>query len=356
MLFLRFHETYTYQFPQHIPGDVVNFIKKTNFLKRFTKYAKRHLILLITGQIFLETNTIPDHAKNILWINLSSPSLGDTLMDLSGRIFLEGRNVTLLTDKFTVQLYKSDLFFKYTTADIRSLYGKSFDHILVDSFGTKGILAKLKTAPKSLFSGMYGFFDGPEINKILFSHFRLNHLLNNIFPEEYINKHANIHIYLGHTEIKKIQKMSLPSRLITIAIGGEWGHRIYNRWGDVINNLPKNIGIALIGSSNAIIDAQNIINKHHQLTIFNFVNQISIMETAALISRSKLLLCADGGLMHIAHGVQTTTISLFARVRPQHFTTVASHTMYLYDKDHVNNIHVSNIVKKIMTALNQQDI
>ena len=115
MPLLRFKETYTPSFPEAIPGDIDTFLQQTPPLKRFTKYLKRHLILRLTGQLSLESETIPNNAKRILWINLSSPSLGDTLMDLAGRTLLKEFEVTLLTDPFTVQLYQSDRYFNQAT-------------------------------------------------------------------------------------------------------------------------------------------------------------------------------------------------------------------------------------------------
>ena len=49
--------------------------------------------------------------KEILWINISAPSLGDSLTDLSSRTMLSDRKVDLFTDKKNSDLYKDDFIF-----------------------------------------------------------------------------------------------------------------------------------------------------------------------------------------------------------------------------------------------------
>ena len=356
MSLLRFKETLTPGFPQTIPGDIDTFIRNTPFLKRFTKYLKRHLLLWLTRQTALETQTIPEQSKRILWINLSSPSPGDTLMDLAGRSLLGNREITLLTDPFTVQLYQSDHFFQHATADPEALINRPFDHVLIDSYGTKGIRTKLKLAANTPFSGMYGFFDGPEINKVLFSYFRINYLLGSPQQTDAINQQATTHIYPGEQEQLKIHSLKLSDDFITIAVGGEWDHRVYSHWAEVIQQLPETLHITLIGSNNGTSDAQNITYTCKAHAISNFVGELSIMETTALISKSQLLICADGGLMHIAHGVMTPTITLFATVQPKHFTTNANQTVALFDDVAVRNIPPADLVTLIKQALSEQGV
>ncbi len=272
-------------------------------------------------------------------------------MDLAGRRLLEGYEITLLTDPFTVQLYQSDHYFSRATADPDSLNGEPFDHVLIDSYGTNGIRHKIRIAATTPFCGMYGFFDGPEINKILFSYHRLNHLLGSRLTATEIEQQASTHIFPGPEEKKHIDTLNLPKRFITIAVGGEWDHRIYPHWSTVIEQLPESLPIALIGSNNGQKDAEQIVNSLPLHPLHNFVGQLSIMETASLIARSQLLLCADGGLMHIAHGLNIPTVALFATVRPQHFTTTANQTTTLYDDHAVRNIPATDTAAITNTLL-----
>ena len=94
-----FNKTYTLPFKFSIPNYTQDFLNQTSVFKRWLKFIKRYLYIVLKSQKNLEVFSIlPDH-KNILWINISAPSLGDSLMDLSSRIMLDSKNVDLFTDQ-----------------------------------------------------------------------------------------------------------------------------------------------------------------------------------------------------------------------------------------------------------------
>ena len=96
---LGFEKTYTLPFKFDIPNYAKEFLGKFIFFKPWIKFIKRYLYIHLRAQNSLEIyNILPEH-KKILWINISAPSLGDSLMDLSSRTMLVGRKVDLFTDK-----------------------------------------------------------------------------------------------------------------------------------------------------------------------------------------------------------------------------------------------------------------
>ena len=347
MKFLRFNETFTPGFSAQIPGDITGFQNSTPFLKRLTKYLKRHLLLKLFGQISLESQLVPSSVKHILWINLSSPSLGDSLMDLAGRTLIVDHKLTLLTDTFTAKLYYADPYFQNIYTSSSSLTNQAFDHVLIDSYSTKSMLSKIKIAKNITFSGMYGFFDGPEVNKILFSYFRINRLLGSPYSEKWINQHASTHIFPASLQDQTLEYLKLRKCFISIVIGGEWNHRIYPYWLDVIQEIAGNIDLVLIGSDNGIENAKTITSTLPTMPIQNLVGKLSIMETAAVISKSDLMLCADGGLMHIAHGCGIPTVALFATVQPEHFTNITNNTTTIYHNKSVRFIRPNIIAHHV---------
>ena len=120
--------------------------------------------------------------------------------------------------------------------------------------------------------------------------------------------------------------------------------------------LPKSLSIVLIGSHNGVKHAQQIVSICKKHSIYNFAGELSIMETTALISKSQLLICADGGLMHIAHGVQVPTLALFATVNPKHFTTATNKVTSLFDEYQVSNISYLKVTSEIKQLLTEQRI
>ena len=90
---LGYKKTFTLPFKFVIPNYIDEFLKKKSTTKLWVKYIKRYLYILFKGQQSLEILKISNEHKDILWINFSAPSIGDSLMDLSSRSLLSDRKV-----------------------------------------------------------------------------------------------------------------------------------------------------------------------------------------------------------------------------------------------------------------------
>ena len=134
---LGFEKTYTLPFKYEVPNYINEFQEKRSFIKTYLKYVKRYLFLILMGQKNLEVSHISSNHKNILWINISAPSLGDSLMDLSSRVLLREKKVDLFTDPKNSNLYFDDLLFSKVFIDINQLDEKNYDifEILVQQYG-----------------------------------------------------------------------------------------------------------------------------------------------------------------------------------------------------------------------------
>lgn len=75
--------------------------------------------------------------------------------------------------------------------------------------------------------------------------------------------------------------------------------------------LERKIGVVLIGDKNDIKDAEVCSRILENKAYFNYVGKTSLAETTSIISLLDLFISADTGLMHIAYGVGTKTLSLF---------------------------------------------
>ena len=117
----NFNRTFQTPFSSYVPNDIDNHIKQISFYKRYLKFLRRYLYIYLTGQKTNELYAILPRHKNILWINMSAPSLGDSLMDLSSRILLEGKHVDLFTDTKNSNLYEYDSIFKNIYVDTKSI-------------------------------------------------------------------------------------------------------------------------------------------------------------------------------------------------------------------------------------------
>ena len=101
---LDYRKTYTLPFQFEIPNYTKEYLNNKSIIKSWIKFFKRYLFIVVKGQRKLEVFSILPKHQNILWINISAPSLGDSLMDLSSRVLLKNKKVDLFIDKKNVHL------------------------------------------------------------------------------------------------------------------------------------------------------------------------------------------------------------------------------------------------------------
>jgi heptosyltransferase-2 len=351
---LGFKKTYLLPFKFEIPNYAHDFLAKQSLIKPLFKYIKRFLYISLKRQRQLEVSKILDKHQNILWLNFSAPSLGDSLMDLSSRILLSDRKIDLLTDKKNVLLYTHDTIFSSAYSRIDDVIKNSYDLVIVDSYSTRSIKIKNQSMPSTPFIGMYGYYNGPEVNRVLYSFHRINSLLGYIKSESEINRMAKSSISISIQDQAIIKKLTLSEEYITIALGGEWHYRSYKNWPQLIEKLlieNSKLNIVLIGSNNADRISKKILDRFSSYNILNCVDKFTFNQTAEIIKKAKLLICCDGGLMHAANAVGTKIIPLFARLEAEMQLTQSCESYSLYDPVDVSNILVEDIMRKYLEAI-----
>jgi len=352
---LGFEKTYTLPFKFDIPNDTQEFLKKKAVIKIWFKFFKRYLYIILKGQKLLEVYSILPKYNNILWINLSAPSLGDSLMDLSSRIMLKGRRVDLFTDNKNADLYKDDCIFSTIYTDKKQVDKNKYDLVIIDSYSTRSIYIKADIARLTPFAGMFGYFNGPEVNRVLFSFHQMNKLLGYKKNDSAIKTIAKSKISISDEDMKIVHSLNLPINFIAIALGGEWSYRTYQKWNQVIKEIidkDNGLNIVLLGSSNAKSSAVEILNNFSHFNIYNCVNQFTFNQTAQIINKAQILICCDGGLMHAANSVNTPIVTLFARLSPEMQLTDSVKEFSVYDENDVNNILVEDLLIKYTEASN----
>ena len=345
---LNFYRTYSLPFKYSIPNYILVHLQKVKFFSRFFKFFRRYLLLSLLGQKKLETFKILQTHKKILWINISAPSFGDSLMDLSSRILLKEKILDLYTDEKNANLYLDDIYFNNIYTNSKALNTNQYDLVIMDSYSSRTLKIKAKVAPKTHFVGMFGYFNGPEVNRILFSFHQMNSLLSySMTEEEVINKSKNS-LSISSKD-KKIVKNIIPNKYIAIALGGEWKYKTYQKWKEVVSQLfldDEDLNIIFVGSNNAQNVSNDLIESFPENKFLNFTSRLSFNQTAEVIRKSEVFLCCDGGLMHAATAMDSKIIGLLARLTPDMLLTKNTNLYSLYDKETVNNISSSAIISK----------
>jgi heptosyltransferase-2 len=352
-----FKRTYCLPFKYSIPNYIDVHLNKVSLYKRYIKFVRRRLYLYLKRQSQLEIFEILHEHQNILWINISAPSLGDSLMDLSSRTLLKNKNVDLFTDKKNSHIYDDDLFFNEVYTSIKDVTKLSYDLIIIDSYSTRSMRVKSNVALKTPFVGIFGYFNGPEVNRILFSFFQMNSLLGSLKNENEVRNLANNSITISKND-EMIVNSIIPKKFISFVLGGEWKYKTYNKWGEVIRKILTNdneLHIVLLGSHNAKNIANIILKEFPKQNIFNFVDKLSFNQSAGVIKKSQVVFCCDGGLMHAANAVNAENITLFARLSPKMLLTENKNSTNIYDKENVNNIPSKDILSKYYKKFTPSD-
>ena len=344
----NFIRTYSLPFKNSIPHYIDAHLNKVSLYKRYSKFVRRRLYIYLKKQRQLEIFEILNEHKKILWINMSAPSLGDSLMDLSSRSLLQNKNLDLYTDQKNAHIYEHDLFFNKVYTSTKDVTKLSYDLIIIDSYSTRSIRIKSSVAPKTPFVGIFGYFNGPEVNRILFSFFQMNSLLGGFMSENEVKNLAKNSIAISNKD-EMIVKNIIPKKYISFVLGGEWKYKTYSKWDEVISKIIKNdkeLHIIFLGSNNAKIAAKKILKNFPSNNIFNFVDKLSFNQTVGVIKNSQIVFCCDGGLMHASNALNAKNITLFARLTPKMLLTKNANTTCLYDEKDVNNISSKDVLSE----------
>ena len=347
--------TYDLQVSQFVPSDQCDFVRQRVFRVRwFLKYVKRLALFFLSAQSFrvwTDQGCLKD-VQRILWINLAAPSLGDSLMDLSGRVMLREYDVDLLTSDKNENLYRADDIFSKITTNPRVARHwhqvQPYQVIIVDSFAPRVLWQKLRVSIGVPLVGLYGFVNGFEVHRTYFAFRRLEYLLGACGGQP-VKPHLNIPAHLVGAHKKH--------NGICIAVGGEWDFRTYDRWADVIDGLINTFPIVLVGSDNGLVDAAKISQRFPQ--VCSYVGRLSLLETAACIAGSRFFIGADGGLWHIACALGIPSLVLFADCalydesgRLHDRSTRDTKALSLYAETKVSEISPEQIVKSCLAAIN----
>ncbi len=291
-----------------VPSDQARFLTgEATQARRVWKFFRRILVLFFLGQTRRELTFIPPSARRILWINLSASSLGDSLMDLSSASLLSGRELHLLTSKKNACLHAAGqtfhkVFSEECPARLENA-SQAYDLVIVDAFTPRSLLPKVRISWKAPFVGMYGFLNGYEVHRTIYSYQRMRRLLGS-------SPHLSIQ-YKPHFRLSgHVNTPVIPRPYVCVVVGAEWEFRKYPFWAEVVKGLPSDLTVVLVGSNNGVRDAAAIMKEC--AGSINLVGKCSLLETVQIISESSHLLAADGGLWHVGSALSIPSVALFA--------------------------------------------
>ena len=268
-------------------------------------------------------------------------------MDLSSRVLLKDRQVILLTHPKNVDLYSKDEWFHRVYSSPQNLVSElgrnAFDLVLCDSYSPRVLAKKLFVAPFVEFAGLYGYLNGFEVHRTLFSFCRMRDLLGITLEDNVLRPSITFErAGAGTWEYD-----------VCLAVGGEWEFRAYAHWLDVAIQLESmGLSVILVGSENGRSISEAILEETR--SVVSSVGVLELRKVASLMARCRLFVGADGGLWHIASSIPIPTLVLFAdcQIFEENGVRVTRETkdmecLALYHSERVSDISPATIVEEI---------
>jgi len=350
-------DTWEPPFAQALPSNAEHYAASVSWWKVARRRALRELNLAWHGQGLLVRERIdPAVHRRILWIHQGTPQVGDSLMDLAARVLLKGQvqRLDLLTEAHLLDLYRHDEVFTQVASSAAELH-ETYDLVLLHSTSSRSVQDKLAHFRKIPFAHVQGFYTGPEFNRTLFGFYRLAQLLGSPLGVDKLNRMARPSMRASSDEDAAIARLGIPAGAIAIALGGVRDWRTYTQWVPVLKGLVEagvRVPVVLLGSDNGLALRDEIVAAGTGLKLIDRVGQHSLGEVHALMRRCSLVLCADGGLLHLAHTAGVPVLALFAGIiEPRFRVTAANRTHCLHGERSVDDVPVSDVVLSALEAM-----
>ncbi len=319
-------QRYTPPFRHPLPSRTEAMLRAEGFLKKQKKnfkLLKRWLLFNASGQSNLLRDRLPPPPARILWLNLGNDRIGDAIMDLSGRALLGAFEVDLLTARSQAEMFSTDRHFRKVFTDPGSVDPSGYDFALLDYINTRSLLFKRKWLPALPFASIYGLFHVPEINRTLFSCYRIHHLLGYPHPEDELRPFLSPRLFVEDEPCPLPAKTGL--KRVALTLGGMAPFKTYRHWPEVIRWLRKQWPaerpfpeFVLIGSQNGLPYVKPVKAELEGCRTISLVGGLSLRATARAISGCDFYIGADGGLAHCANALKLPGVVIFGnRVTPE---------------------------------------
>ncbi|WAL81659.1 heptosyltransferase [Pandoraea sp. XJJ-1] len=336
------------------------FLQRTSSLSVAKKYLHRRLRLALSGQSSREVRRVSPGAR-VLWIYGGKASVGDAVMDMSGRALLRGREgpVDLLITPGLKGVFEGDDIFRHVYDDPASVKPGDYDVIVLQEFNYPTLRLKRKYFPSLPFACLFRFFHGPDRNQTQFSLAAVNDVFSLGLASDDLFARAKPYLRQETALPASVVGQVLPGAFLVLAMGGVEPRRTYAHWREFLQaydiayqpGMPD--GVVLLGSGNGV-DAANALMeaKFVHLTLASFVGQLTLREAKRVIANAALFVGADGGLMHVAHTTLTPSVTLFAKAEPPYLrlTPGCQSTPLQTDSD-VSAVDAAELAETVVSTL-----
>ncbi len=250
------------------------------------------------------------------------PQIGDALMDLAPRSLLveRGIQVDLIAAPHIAALFEHDVWFSRVLSRPQEIQAADYDAAILLGHDRKAIALKRDPLAALPWVSLHGYYAGPDFHRARFATQRLADLLGTALNPAEFARHSAQKLAVSPQAASWAAHECPVSDAIALAIGGVWPQRTYHRWPDLIDRLrgQGRKRFVLVGTDNGRMIADRIVASARGVEVFDFVGRTGLPETQALLAQAAAVVCADGGLMHLALANDPPVVALFnAAIDPQ---------------------------------------
>ena len=305
-----------------VPGEsAAEFRQQIGSAKLLMRSLQRRTVFRCMSQHRRKLDRLPADARSVLWLYEGEQQLGDALMDLAPRSLLQqhGIAVDLVAHPAVVPMFERDPWLRDVTADPLALAGRTWDACIALSNKSRSLHMKKRFFPDLPWVSLHEYFTGPNFHRGLFTAQRLADLLATPLSPEARELH-------GRQKLRPAGPLppgldpQFAREAIAIAVGGVRADRIYAHWSQMALQLSAQ-GLnkfRLVGSANGREQADRTAGElagHAELV--DCAGRLDLDGTRAVLATCRLVVCVDGGLMHLAATTPAPILILFnAQIQP----------------------------------------
>lgn len=220
---------------------------------------------------------------------------------------------------------------------IKKVRKEKYDHVItLQRFFTSGLITVLSKGGSTA-----GFKKNPL--SFLFKN-KIDHIIGDEDVHEVdrnlelvsylgIKKRAPVKLYPSGNDYKKVNELIGHHPCVCIAPASLWKTKQMpeEKWIDLINSIPENYHIFLLGSKSDLGICVRICNQTSHTNVNIVAGDLTLLETAAIMKKSLMNYTNDSAPMHIASAVNSPVTAIYCSTVPEFGFSPLSENSYIVE-------------------------
>jgi heptosyltransferase-2 len=184
-----------------------------------------------------------------------------------------------------------------------------------------------------------------------------NHRLLKVWPSKRGNKRFKPVLFIPFRDQNRIScalSCFPPPPYVVLHAGGTWPEKRWpvERFIEIGNLLIRhNISVILAGGNQDLEINEFISKKLESRRLCNTTGQLTLLQTAALLSRCQGLVCNDTALMHIADALHVSLVALFGYTSPVHTGPTQTRNRGIVTAERMDDINTETVWNEIKRVI-----